>query len=78
MFQFRIKIKEIILCVRARIISLSYLDSATNDEFTRWKVADSLNKIVQNNQMPSVVSALQHFLCNSTYETNFYLYKNSF
>jgi site-specific recombinase XerD len=29
MFQFRIKIKEIILCVRDSIISLSYLNSAT-------------------------------------------------
>jgi hypothetical protein len=28
--------------------------------------------------MPSVVSALQQFQCNTTYETNYYLYENCF
>lgn len=37
MFQFRIKIKEIILCVRDRIISLSYLDSAKSELLTKTK-----------------------------------------
>jgi hypothetical protein len=37
-----------------------------------------LNKIVQNDQMPSVVSALQQFQCDTTYETNLGLYKNCF
>ncbi|WP_293352955.1 HEAT repeat domain-containing protein [Microcoleus sp. CAWBG51] len=48
--------------------------STTTDEDTRQEAADILNKIVQNDQMPSVVSALQQFQCDRTYETNYGLY----
>ncbi len=60
------------------IAALIAIILTTNDEFTRYNVTDHLNKIVQNDQMPSVVSALQEFLCDATYETNFDLYKYSF
>jgi HEAT repeat protein len=60
------------------IAALIAILSTTTDEDTRWKVAESLKEIVQNDQMPSVVSALQQFQCNTIYKTNFDLYKNCF
>ncbi|MEG4406204.1 HEAT repeat domain-containing protein [Microcoleus sp. MON2_D5] len=60
------------------IAALIGILSATNDYYTRWGVANILNKIVQNDQMPSVVSALQQFLCDQTHETNFHLYEKCF
>ena len=60
------------------IAALIQLLSTTNDEDTRWIIAEILNKIVQNDQMPLVVYALQQFLCDTTYETNVDLYKNCF
>ena len=52
--------------------------STTTDWYTRWKVTEILNQIVQNDQMPSVVSTLQHFLSHTTYETNVNLYQYRF
>ncbi|MEG3844371.1 HEAT repeat domain-containing protein, partial [Microcoleus sp. herbarium14] len=64
------------------IAALIQLLSTTNYEDTHWTVTKILNKIVQNDQMPSVVSALQklqEFPCGTTYETNSDLYyKSSF
>ncbi|MEZ2239670.1 HEAT repeat domain-containing protein, partial [Microcoleus sp.] len=60
------------------IATLIEILSATNDDHTRGNVTQSLNKIVQNDQMPSVVSALQQFHCDQTHETNSDLYKNCF
>jgi len=57
------------------IAALIIILSTTSDENTRREVAESLNKIVQNDQMPSVLLALQPFLC---YETGFDLYENCF
>ncbi|WP_333291634.1 HEAT repeat domain-containing protein [Microcoleus sp. B4-C2] len=60
------------------IAALVAILSATTNKNTRQKVTQSLNKIVQNDHMPFVVSALQQFLCNTTYETNYDLHKNSY
>ncbi|PSB22902.1 PBS lyase, partial [filamentous cyanobacterium Phorm 46] len=60
------------------IAALIRILSTTNHKSTSRDVTQSLNKIVQNDQMPSVVSALQHFLCDQTHETNYDLYEYSF
>ncbi|MEG3977797.1 HEAT repeat domain-containing protein, partial [Microcoleus sp. herbarium8] len=60
------------------IAALIGILSATTDKDTLNQIAYSLNEIVQNDQMPSVVSALQQFQSNTTYETNFDLYKDCF
>jgi hypothetical protein len=53
---------------------VSILKTAEN-MFTCWGAATSLEKILQNHQMPSVVSALQHCLVNEVYETNIDLFR---
>ena len=60
------------------IAALIKIISTTNNKYIRWEVTQNLKKIVQNDQMPSVVSALQQFLCNTTYETNYDLYEKWF
>ena len=60
------------------IAALVAILSATTDKKTRQEVSQSLNKIVQNDHMPFVVSALQQFLSDTTYETNFVLYNYSY
>ncbi len=55
------------------------IDGLETDDLILEARDQSLHKkIVQNDQMPSVVSALQHFLCNTTYETNFKRYKKCY
>ncbi|WP_293336684.1 HEAT repeat domain-containing protein [Microcoleus sp. CAWBG58] len=80
----RLRVPELLGEIAARgnpeaLAALIRIISTTNDEYnTPGTVADILNKIVQNDQMPSVVSALQQFQDDSTYETNYALYENSF
>ncbi|MBD1921382.1 HEAT repeat domain-containing protein [Microcoleus sp. FACHB-831] len=62
----------------AVIAALVRILETTKDDDTRSSAAESLGKIVQNDQMPSVVSALQHCLTDEVYETNFDLYKNCY
>lgn len=50
----------------------------TNDKSICRDVIQSLNEIVQNNQMPSVVSALQKFMCKAVDKTKYDLYEKLF
>jgi HEAT repeat protein len=50
----------------------------TKDGYTRWRAAETLGKVVQNDQMPSVVSALRHCLTDEVNKTNFSLFDNCY
>jgi hypothetical protein len=50
----------------------------TKDWDTRGNAAETLEKILQKSQMPSVVSALQHCLAHEIYETNFDLFSKCY
>ena len=60
------------------IAALVRILSTTENGYTRRLAADSLRKIVQNQQMPSVVSELRRCLTDEVYKTNFDLYKNCY
>jgi HEAT repeat protein len=63
---------------RQLITELTRILESTENENTRWSAAYSLSRIMQNYQMPSVVSALQHGLANEVYQTNFDLFSKCY
>ncbi|MBD2086663.1 HEAT repeat domain-containing protein [Coleofasciculus sp. FACHB-542] len=60
------------------IAGLLRILETTESEDTRRRAAESLGKVLQNHQMPSAVSALQHCLTHEVYESNFNLYENCY
>jgi hypothetical protein len=67
----QLKLLELVTPSIDAFFKLLKLVATSEDEDIRGSAAEILEKIVQKNLMPFVVSILQHYLADEVYETNF-------
>lgn len=60
------------------IATLVQLITSTENEFTRWQAAESLKKILRNDQFSGIVTALKEYLSDETYENDFQRFRECY